>query len=154
MKTLLVISSLTVLGVATAGVAAVADTPAPVRRSVIRAAEISIKQRLSGLFPDMAQSVTGDPRGVYLDGYGAVFTAEMEPVTDGTMMMHAVLRPDEKAAVLAKKKARIPEIRKAMKESLVKPRPRSTRFRWMSRWCWKSSSTVSCGKTAPVIRRS
>ncbi len=119
MKTLLVISSLTVLGVATAGVAAVADTPAPVRRSVIRAAEISIKQRLSGLFPDMAQSVTGDPRGVYLDGYGAVFTAEMEPVTDGTMMMHAVLRPDEKAAVLAKKKARIPEIRKAMKETLV-----------------------------------
>lgn len=119
MKTLLVISSLTVLGVATVAVAAVADTPTPVRRSVIRAAEISIKDRLSRVFPDMPLSVTGDPRGVYLDGYGVVFTAEMEPVTDGTMLMHPLLRPDEKAAVLAKKKARIPEIRKAMKETLV-----------------------------------
>lgn len=116
MKTLLVISSLTVLGVSAA---AIADTSAPVRRSVIRAAEIGIKGRLSHVFPDMAQALTGDPRGVYLEGYGAVFTAEMEPISDGTMMMHALLRPDEKAAVLAKKKARIPEIRKAMKETLV-----------------------------------
>lgn len=117
-KTVLLISSLTFLGMVAA--AAIADTPAPgVRRSVIRSAEISIKERLSRVFPDMPLSVTGDPRGIYLDGYGAVFTAEMEPVSDGTMMMHAILRPDEKAAVLTKKKARIPEIRKAMKETLV-----------------------------------
>jgi len=120
MKNLNLVSSLAVLGVAVLGVAAgaVADTPA-VRRSVIRAAELNLKERLLRIFPDNQYSVIGEPRGVYLDGYGAVFTAEMQPVNDGTSLMHSILRPEEKAQVKAKKIARIPELKKAMKEALV-----------------------------------
>jgi len=116
MKTLLLVSSLAVVGVA---VAAVADTPAPVRRPVIRAAERSLKDRLVRIFPDTPISVTGEPRGVYIDGYGAIFTAEMQPVSDGASLMNSTLRPEEKAQVIAKKKARIPQLEKAMKEALV-----------------------------------
>lgn len=116
MKTFLMISSLAVLAVA-AG--AVADTPAPVRRTVIRAAEHSLNDRLTRIFPDTPLSVTGQTRGVYIDGFGVVFTAEMSPVSDGTSLMHAVLRPEEKTQVLAKKKARIPELEKGLKEALV-----------------------------------
>ncbi len=120
MKNLLLVSSLAVVGVAFLGAAAgaVADTP-PVRRAVIRAAERSLKDRLVRIFPDTPISVTGDPRGVYIDGYGAIFTAEMQPVSDGTSLMNSVLRPDDKVQVIAKKKARIPELKKAMKEALV-----------------------------------
>lgn len=115
MKTLLVAACLAAL--ATAG--AIADAPAQVRRSVIRAAEISLNDRLAKIFPDTPLSVTGQVRGVYIDGYGAVFTAEMNPVSDGTSLMHSVLRPEEKVQVKAKKIARIPELKKAMKEALV-----------------------------------
>jgi hypothetical protein len=115
MKNLLLVSSLAIVGVAAA---AVADAPTPVRRAVIRAAEVSLKDRLVRIFPD-TPAVTGEPRGIYIDGFGAVFTAEMQPVYDGTSLMHAILRPEEKAQVLAKKKARIPEIEKALKGALV-----------------------------------
>jgi hypothetical protein len=116
MKNLLLISSLTVVGVA---VGAVADSPPPVRRAVIRAAELSLKDRLVRIFPDAPISVTGEPRGVYIDGFGAIFTAEMQPVSDGASLMHSILRPEEKAQVIAKKKARIPELEKGLKQALV-----------------------------------
>jgi hypothetical protein len=115
MKTLLAVLSLAVFGVA-AG--AVADTPS-VRRSVIRAAEISLNDRLSRIFPDTPLSLTSQTHGVYIDGFGAVFTARMNPISDGTSLMHAVLRPDEKVQILAKKKTRIPELAKGMKVALV-----------------------------------
>ncbi len=108
---------LSAAALATAG--AIADAPPQVRRSVIRAAEISLNDRLARIFPDTPIAVTGQVRGVYIDGFGAVFTAEMNPVSDGTSLMHAVLRPDEKAQVKAKKIARIPELKKGMKEALV-----------------------------------
>lgn len=115
MKSLLV--AISVAALAAAG--AIADTSAPVHRSAIRAAEMGLNERLSRVFPDTPLAVTGQVRGVYLEGFGAVFTAEMNPVSDGISLMHSVLRPDEKAAVRAKKIARIPELKKAMKEALV-----------------------------------
>jgi hypothetical protein len=120
MKSLLLVTSLAVLGVVVLGGAAgaVADTPT-VRRSVIRTAELGLKERLLRIFPDNQFSVIGEPRGVYLDGYGAVFTAEMQPVSDGTSLMHSILRADEKVQVKAKKIASIPVLKKAMKEALV-----------------------------------
>lgn len=116
MKKIFLISSLAVVAIA---VGAVADTPTPVRRAVIHAAELSLKDRLVRIFPDTPASVTGDPRGVYIDGFGVVFTAEMLPVFDGTSLMHSILRPEEKVQVLAKKKARIPELEKALRGALV-----------------------------------
>lgn len=115
MKTLLLVSGMAVFGIA-AG--AVADAPT-VRRSVIRAAELNLQGRLPLIFPDTQLALVAPPRGVYLDGFGAVFTAEMNPVSDGTSLMHSILRPEEKAQVKAKKIARIPELEKGMKAALV-----------------------------------
>ena len=100
MKTLLVVSSLTILGVA-AG--AVADTPT-VRRAVIRAAEVSLNDRLARIFPDTQLAVTSQTPASTSMAIGAVFTAKMNPVSDGTSLMHSILRPDEKAQVLARRK--------------------------------------------------
>ncbi len=101
---------------ATAG--AIADTPA-VPRTAIRAAELSLDERLQRIFPDTPSALVGTTRGIYLEGYGAVFTAEMEPVTDGTSLMNSVLRPEQKVEVLKKKVGRIPDLRKAMESALV-----------------------------------
>ncbi len=115
MKTLPVVLSLAVLGCA-AG--AVAEAPG-VSRPVIRAAEMGLDDRLSHVWPDTPVSLVSRTRGVYLDGYGAVFTAEMIPVNDGTSLMHAVLRPEEKALVKQKKIARMPELKTVLKKALI-----------------------------------
>ncbi len=115
MKTLFVAASLAAIATA----AAIADAPASVPRAVIRAVERSLDDRLSRIWPDTQFARVSPTRGVYLDGYGAVFTAEMNPVSDGTSLMHSILRPEEKAQVKAKKIARMPELKKAMKETLV-----------------------------------
>jgi hypothetical protein len=115
MRTLFLAASLAVLGIA-AG--AVADAPV-VRRPVIRAAEMSLDDRLSRIWPDTPIARVSPTRGVYLDGFGAVFTAEMNPVSDGTSLMHSTLRPEEKVQVKAKKIARMPELKKALKEALI-----------------------------------
>ena len=115
MRTLTLAGFVIALG-ATAG--AIADTPA-VPRAAIRAAELSLDERLSRTFPDNPSALVGTARGIYLEGYGAVFTAEMEPVTDGTSLMNSTLRPEQKVEVLKKKVNRIPDLRKAMENALV-----------------------------------
>jgi hypothetical protein len=115
MKTLLLVTSLVVLGT-TAG--AIAEAPA-VSRPAIRSVEQSLDERLSRIWQDTPMSLVSRTRGVYLDGYGVVFTADMNPVSDGISLMNTRLQPQQKAQVLQKKIARIPELRKALKEALV-----------------------------------
>lgn len=150
MKTLLVAASLAAL--ATAG--AIADAPATVRRSVIRAAELSLNERLAKIFPDTPLAVTGQARGVYIDGYGAVFTAEMNPVMDGTNVVHPTLRADEKAQVKAKKIARIPDLKKAMKEALVETAASLDPVPLDEQVVLEVVLDRFLGKTAPATRRS
>ncbi len=115
MRTLTLAGFVIALG-ATAG--AIADAPG-VSRAAIRGAERSLDERLQRIFPDNPSALVGATRGIYLEGYGAVFTAEMEPVTDGTSLMNSVLRPEQKVEVLKKKVNRIPDLRKAMENALV-----------------------------------
>jgi hypothetical protein len=119
MKKLLIAVPFILLGSLVVIGAAVADNAAHVSRAVIRSAEISLDDRLSRIWPDTPSARVSPTRGVYLDGYGAVFTAEMSPISDGTSLMHSTLRPEEKAQVRAKKIARIPELKKALKEALI-----------------------------------
>jgi hypothetical protein len=116
MKTLLLAISLAVLGTA-AG--AIAEAPA-VSRPVIRSAEQSLDERLSRLWQDPGpMALVSRTRGVYLDGYGVVFTADMNPVSDGVNMFTPHLQDKDKVLIKQKKIARIPELKKALKEALV-----------------------------------
>ena len=115
MKTLILAGSVFALA---AAAGAIADTP-NVPRSVIHSAELSLNERLLRIFPDTPTALVSATRGLYLDGYGAVFTAEMNPISDGISLMHTILRPEEKVQIKQKKIARIPELRRALKEALV-----------------------------------
>ena len=116
MKTAL-LTSLVLLGSA-AG--AVADAPGVgVPRPVIRSAEQALDARFSRMWADTPGALVGHTRGVYLNDYGAIFTAEISPVVLVDNPMTAIILPEQKAQVKQKKAARIPELTKAMKEALV-----------------------------------
>ncbi len=97
----------------------VGQKPAPVRDD-LAAIEKSIDDKLKHF--DVAQplDLLGLTRGVYLKGYGAVFTAEM-----GLLQapMISPFRPkvskDEALQIRATKQKRVPEIRKLMREMLL-----------------------------------
>ena len=114
MKTAL-LTSLVLLGSA-AG--AVADAPG-VPRPVIRSAEQALDSRFSRMWADTPGALVGHTRGVYIDDYGAIFTAEISPVVLVDNPMTAIILPEQKAQVKQKKAARIPELKKALKEALV-----------------------------------
>ncbi len=103
--------------VVVAAAAAVADTAARVSRAVMRSAEVSLDDRLSAIWPDVHASV--HPRGVYLDGYGAVFTVEMNTASDGVGLMSTILTPQMKVQVKQKKIERVPQLQKALEQALV-----------------------------------
>jgi hypothetical protein len=59
-----------------------AATESRVSRASILAVELSIKERLETPSADPFY-VLGDPRGTYLEGYGALFTAEVNLINNG-----------------------------------------------------------------------
>jgi hypothetical protein len=119
MKKLIALPSVLVvtLVVISAAAAAVADTAAHVNRAVIRSVEISLDDRLSRIWPDTPASV--HPRGIYLDGYGAVFTLEMNTASDGVGLMSPNLTPQMKVQVKQKKIERMPQLQKALTQALM-----------------------------------
>jgi hypothetical protein len=102
-----------------ATVASTAITPAKVTRPSMRSMEKSIDQSLSTLWPDNPVTVVGPTRAVYLEGYGAVLTAELSLANEGVSLMHPNLTPQDKALVVKKKTERVPQLEKALKEALV-----------------------------------
>jgi hypothetical protein len=102
-----------------ATVASTAITPAKVTRPSLRSMEKSLDERLSTLWPDNPVTVVGPTRAVYLEGYGAVFTAELSLANEGVSLMHLTLTPQDKAAVVKKKTERVPQLEKFLKEALV-----------------------------------
>jgi hypothetical protein len=121
MKKLIALPSVLVvtLVVISAAAAAVADTATHVSRSVIRSVEISLDERLSRIWPDTPISVTSHTRGLYLDGYGAVFTVEMSTASDGVGLMTTNLTPQAKAQIKQKKIERVPQLQKVLQQALV-----------------------------------
>ena len=102
-----------------AGAAFTAVIPARVARPLMRAMEDSLDKRFGKMWPDNPLAVVGPSRGVYLDGYGAVFTTELNLASEGLSMMHLNLSPQEKALVVKRKEERVPQVKKALQEALV-----------------------------------
>jgi hypothetical protein len=94
-----------------------ATVPPRVSHDSVVIAENAINDRLKGLWSDL--TVIGKARGVYLEGYGVVFTAEVTVVTAPLSMMAGPLTQQQKDQIKATKLKRLPELRAALKQQLA-----------------------------------
>ena len=93
---------------------------APVNRSLIAAVEISMNKRVEALVPGEQFLLLGHTHGVYLDGFGCVFTTRVNLAEGpGLSPFRPKLPESERAALRNKKLERLPLLRTAMREMLV-----------------------------------
>src|SRR5580658_6986651 len=90
-----------------------------VSRGTLASMEKSLDERIQRLWDDTPYLLLGTTRGVYLEGYGAVFTAEVNLVMNPVGLMSTRLTKDDIARVRQKKLDRIPILKKALRESMV-----------------------------------
>lgn len=99
---------------------AIASDAPRVPRTTLAAAEKSLDNRFAGLWSDNPFIMLGPTRGIYLEGYGAVFTAEVNLVAGPQI---GILTPSMTKQSIAqhrqKKIDRIPELKKAMTKALA-----------------------------------
>lgn len=89
-------------------------------RGEIAAMEKSINQRLARFDLERPVEVLGLTRGVYLDGYGVVFTAEVNLApAPGMSPFRPVLSKEDVARVRELKLKRLPQVRALMQELLL-----------------------------------
>src|ERR1700719_822001 len=99
---------------------AIASDAPRVPRTTLAAAEKSLDNRFAGLWSDNPFIMLGLTRGVYLEGYGAVFTAEVNLVAGPQITI--IMQSPTKQSIAEhrqKKLARIPELKKAMEKALA-----------------------------------
>lgn len=92
---------------------------ARVARATVVTAEKSLDDRIARLWDDNPLALLGSTRGIYLDGYGAVFTAEVNMVVNQATLMHPVLSKEDKDRHRKKKLERLPQLKTALKQALV-----------------------------------
>jgi hypothetical protein len=90
-----------------------------VTRTTLRSMEKSLDERISRLWSDVPYLLIGPTRGVYLDGYGAVFTAEVNLVMNPTSLMHAQVDKGDVTRAHILKLQRVPQLKKALSDALV-----------------------------------
>jgi hypothetical protein len=94
---------------------ALGETPAPTRDE-LAAVERSMYEKMVRFNVESPADVLGLPRGIYLDGFGAVFTAEFSPlVTPGISPFRPVMTKEQIAQVRAAKEQRMPQVRAMMR---------------------------------------
>jgi hypothetical protein len=102
------------------GLTPLAAQKAGVSRTEMAAMERSFDERLRKSNVENPFVLLGLTRGVYLDGYGAVFTAEVNLVQGpGITPFRQELSPEDIARVKAAKVQRLPMLRQLMREMLL-----------------------------------
>jgi hypothetical protein len=95
-----------------------ADRPR-VSRATVAAMEKSFDRRLEGVI-ESPFLLLGMTRGIYLEGYGAVFTAEVNLASGPSVTpFRPKATPEDIARLRQKKLERLPALRGAMREMLV-----------------------------------
>lgn len=99
---------------------AIASDAPRVPRNTLAATEKKLDNSFTKLWSDNPFVVLGPTRGVYLEGYGAVFTAEVNLVAGPTMgIVTPPMTKQDIAMHKQKKIARIPELKKALAKALA-----------------------------------
>src|SRR5665213_3262776 len=99
---------------------AMASDAPRVSRNTLSATERKLDNSFTKLWNDNPFVVLGPTRGVYLEGYGAVFTAEVNLVAGPVLgIMTPPMTKQDIAIHKQKKIARIPELKKAMAKALA-----------------------------------
>jgi hypothetical protein len=99
---------------------AMASDAPRVPRNTLAATEKKLDNSFTKLWSDNPFVVMGPTRGVYLEGYGAVFTAEVNLVAGPVLgIMTPPMTKQDIALHKQKKIARIPELKKALAKALA-----------------------------------
>jgi hypothetical protein len=98
-----------------------ATTEPRVSRASIRAVESSINEKFSARSAD-PYDLIGNARGTYLDGYGALFTVELDLVNAGPLNLSPFrqkITPEEVAATRERKLKKLVELKESMRSLMV-----------------------------------
>jgi hypothetical protein len=101
-----------------AAFAAAGDKPRVSRVSLV-AMEKSLDDRVTRLWNDNPFVLLGPTRGVYLEGYGAVFTAEVNMVAQPTSLMNPIVTKKDVIQHHQKKLERMPQLKSMLREALA-----------------------------------
>jgi hypothetical protein len=89
-------------------------------RVALHAVELSFDKRIQTISSDIPFELLGSTRGVYLDGYGAVFTTEVNLAQSANISPFQLTIPKEYAAKLRLRKMdRVPLLKKNMQEEML-----------------------------------
>jgi hypothetical protein len=90
-----------------------------VDRTQMEKVQKSLDATLTRFTTDNSHTLIGLTRGIYLDGVGAVFSAEVIVVNAQVNIMHPLPTKEELVQMRKKKLERIPLLKKILKDSLV-----------------------------------
>ena len=108
------------LGLCLALPLALGATDPNLKRAALRPVETAMDNRLLSATGDDPVELLGATRGLYLEGYGAVFTTEISLiVTPGLSPFRQQMRPEDVTRVHDRKLKRVPLVRQAMKEMMT-----------------------------------
>ena len=94
-----------------------AARPGKIPLSALYAVERGCDEKLRALGEPNTVELMGATRGIYLENYGAVFTAEIGLVTPPALYpFHPTITPEEKALLHKKKIERLPRLRDTIRE--------------------------------------
>jgi hypothetical protein len=102
-----------------AAYAATAGQAPRVDRTQMERVEKSLDATLLRFTTDNSHTLIGLTRGVYLEGVGAVLTAEVILVNAGVNIMHPLPTKEEVVQMHKKKLDRLPILKKVLKDALV-----------------------------------
>ncbi|MGA3188577.1 MAG: hypothetical protein ABSF22_15840 [Bryobacteraceae bacterium] len=97
-----------------------AATTTHVSRNVLKTVEGSLDERIKGLWPENPFALVGNnTRGLYLDGYGAVFTVDVSPVLSMTSLMHPSVTKEEVAKAHKERIEHIAQLKQVMRLAMA-----------------------------------
>jgi hypothetical protein len=103
-----------------AAIGAAAATAPRVTRNVLKTVESSLDERIKGLWPDNPFTLVGNnTRGLYLEGYGAVFTVDVSPVLSYTSLMHPSVTKEEVVKAHKERIEKIAQLKQTMRQAVA-----------------------------------
>jgi hypothetical protein len=133
-----------------------------VSRAALVTVEKSLDDRITRLWDDGPVALLGYTRGIYLESYGAVFTAEVNLAAGGATLMHPVLNNQDKEQHHKKKLDRLPQLKTAMKQALVAsaasldPVPADDQVViaiYLARYPWEDATGIPAQLTAQATKK-